>query len=330
LPAWFQTFSCGGVFFAELVIPWFIFAPRRMRLLGFWAIIVFQLLIAATGNFGFFSILMIALCCTLPDDAFWRWLLRLSPAAPRVASSVRWRAAVTVPLTIVLMAATVPISVGAFAVPISWPWPIPDLENVLSPFRVANGYGLFAVMTTVRPEIIIEGSDDGQTWKPYTFKWKPGDPNRRPEFTTPYMPRLDWQMWFAALGDTSNNPWIVLFLNRLLEGSPPVLRLLESNPFPDHPPRAVRAVLYVYRFTDFSTRRSTGAWWHRQRIGIYCQLSRPLKPRSIEAPSIASACAPGWHAGAWPASSVPRSASPLPSPSPRPRTSGLSSAPRPG
>jgi len=274
LPPWFQTFSCVVVFFAELVIPFLIFAPRRARLFAFWAIILFQLLIAATGNYGFFNILTIVLCCTLPDDAFWRWLLRRPAVVPPVISAPRWRAALTVPLAIVLLASTFPICVDAFGVPISWPAPILDLENALAPFRMANGYGLFAVMTTRRPEIIIEGSDDGQTWKSYTFKWKPGDPARRPEFTTPYMPRLDWQMWFAALGDSSNNPWIVLFLNRLLDGSPPVLHLLETNPFPDHPPRYVRAVLYEYQFTDFPTRRSTGAWWHRDLIGIYCQLSR--------------------------------------------------------
>jgi predicted DCC family thiol-disulfide oxidoreductase YuxK len=274
LPASFQTFSCGVVFFAELVIPFLIFAPRRIRLIAFWAIILFQLLIAGTGNYGFFNILTIVLCCTLPDDAFWRWLLRRPPFAPPVVSPPRWRAALTVPLAIVLLAVTVPICVDAFGVPISWPSPILDLENSLSPFRMANGYGLFAIMTTRRPEIIIEGSDDGQTWKPYTFKWKAGELTRRPEFTTPHMPRLDWQMWFAALGDAPNNPWIELFLGRLLEGSPPVLRLLENNPFPDHPPHEVRAVLYDYQFTDFPTRHATGAWWHRDLIGIYCQLSR--------------------------------------------------------
>jgi hypothetical protein len=131
-------------------------------------------------------------------------------------------------------------------------------------------------MTTQRHEIIVEGSDDAQNWKPYSFKWKPGDLNDPPEFTTPHMPRLDWQMWFAALGDANSNPWIVSFLARLQEGSDPVLRLLKTNPFPDHPPKFIRAVLYDYQMTDVATRRSTGVWWKRQPLGIYYQL--PAEP----------------------------------------------------
>jgi hypothetical protein len=139
----------------------------------------------------------------------------------------------------------------------------------LEPFRTFNRYGLFAVMTTSRPEIIIEGSNDGVAWLPYEFKYKPGDVKRRPSFVAPHQPRLDWQMWFAALGDYRHNPWLVNFCQRLLEGSGPVLRLLEHNPFPHAPPRYMRAVVYDYHFTDFATRRQTGAWWRRQERGPY-------------------------------------------------------------
>jgi hypothetical protein len=135
-------------------------------------------------------------------------------------------------------------------------------------------------MTTQRPEILIEGSDDGTTWKSYSFKWKPGDVNRAPVFATPHMPRLDWQMWFAALDGPSNSPWIAPFVDRLLEGSPAVLRLLENNPFPDHPPQFIRAVLYDYHFTTRSTHKITGAWWRRQAIGLYYQTSRRPPPDS--------------------------------------------------
>ena len=114
------------------------------------------------------------------------------------------------------------------------------------------------------------------TWLPYEFRWKPGDVRRRPRFAGPHMPRLDWQMWFAALGDYRENPWFLHLLVRLLDGSPDVLALLERNPFPDHPPRFVRAVLYEYHFTDAATRSATGAWWRRERLGLYCPvLSRP-------------------------------------------------------
>jgi hypothetical protein len=151
----------------------------------------------------------------------------------------------------------------------------------LAPFRTFNSYGLFAVMTTSRPEIIIEGSNDGVAWLPYEFKYKPGDVKRRPRFVEPHQPRLDWQMWFAALGSYRQNPWLVIFCLRLLEGSRPVLALLEANPFPHAPPRYIRAVVYEYRFTDFATRRRTGAWWRREEKGLYLP---PISLPAQEAP----------------------------------------------
>jgi hypothetical protein len=122
-------------------------------------------------------------------------------------------------------------------------------------------YGLFAVMTTTRPEITIEGSNDGQNWRPYLFKYKPNELNRRPTCCQPHMPRLDWQMWFAALGTWRRDPWIILFQQRLLEGTPQVLALLRSNPFPDSPPKFVRATVADYHFSDTATWRRTGQWW---------------------------------------------------------------------
>ncbi|PYK01112.1 MAG: hypothetical protein DME23_04870, partial [Verrucomicrobia bacterium] len=144
------------------------------------------------------------------------------------------------------------------------PRPALQLLGLASPLRTVNSYGLFAVMTTTRPEIIVEGSNDGVTWLPYEFKWKPGEVKRRPAFVAPHQPRLDWQMWFAALGDYRREPWFMNFLVRLLQGSPEVLALLQTNPFPDPPPRSVRAVLYAYRFTDVATRRASGEWWRRE------------------------------------------------------------------
>src|SRR4029453_18646467 len=121
-----------------------------------------------------------------------------------------------------------------------------------------------------RLEIIVEGSDDGVVWKAYEFRHKPGEPTRRPSQVAPHQPRLDWQMWFAALGEVRQNPWFVNLCVRLLEGSPPVLGLLERNPFPDSPPRYVRAQLFDYHFSTPSERRATGAWWVRKAIGSYC------------------------------------------------------------
>jgi hypothetical protein len=146
--------------------------------------------------------------------------------------------------------------------------------NSVAPVRIINAYGLFAVMTTSRPEIIVEGSNDGQNWLAYEFKYKPGDVTRPPGWVAPYQPRLDWQMWFAALGTCNYNPWFEIFMLRLQQGSPDVLALLGRNPFPDAPPRYVRARLYDYHFTDLAARRAGGAWWRRDLMGAYpCRFS---------------------------------------------------------
>ena len=146
------------------------------------------------------------------------------------------------------------------------------LYGFLYTFNIVNGYGLFAVMTTTRPEIIVEGSNDGITWLPYEFKYKAGDLKGKPRFNEPHQPRLDWQMWFAALGNYQNNPWFINFCVRLLEGSPSVLKLLQKNPFPDAPPRYIHAVVYLYHFTNFAEKRENGTWWKREFQGLYCPI----------------------------------------------------------
>jgi hypothetical protein len=150
------------------------------------------------------------------------------------------------------------------------PQPIRQILKIAAPFRSINNYGLFAVMTTDRPEIIVEGSDDGEIWKTYEFKYKPRPLDKRPGFVAPHQPRLDWQMWFAALGRCDRNPWFRSFMEKLLEGSPEVLKLLASNPFPEGPPKEIRAVLYDYHFTDFAMKRAYGDWWWREQKGLYC------------------------------------------------------------
>jgi hypothetical protein len=138
-----------------------------------------------------------------------------------------------------------------------------------APFDLANTYGLFAVMTTSRIEIVVEGSNDGKTWQAYDFKYKPGNVARRPPWVAHYQPRLDWQMWFAAFGNYRENPWFSNFMIRLLQGSPEATALLASNPFPNVPPRYVRAVAYDYHFTDFAAHKGAGDWWRREPKGLY-------------------------------------------------------------
>jgi hypothetical protein len=267
-PPWFQTVSAVFLFFVELVVPFLFFAPRRLRLFAFRATVLLQLLIAASGNYGFFNLLALALALLLVDDQSLprRWRRAAEAAAgPRLA----WTRAVLVPVACVALFA----SSIEFAATLDRALPLPQTvvaaARRIDALRSFNRYGLFMVMTTERPEILIEGSDDGAAWRPYEFRWKPGGVARRPRFVAPHQPRLDWQMWFAALGSPEENPWLVHFLGRLLEGSPEVEGLLAANPFPDHPPRYVRATLYDYQFTDAAERRRSGAWWRRRPLGLY-------------------------------------------------------------
>jgi hypothetical protein len=267
LPLSFHRVSCVVLFFIELVVPFLVFLPRRGKQLAFAFLVPLQILIALTGNYAFFNLLAIALCVMLVDDV----RLHRAPApSPKVAAR-RWPRGFLIPFAaIILLASTIQLALTIRRSAQGFPRAALTVIQWIEPLRSVNRYGLFAVMTTRRPEIVVEGSDDGQTWRPYEFRWKPGDVHRRPEFVAPHQPRLDWQMWFAALDSCEENPWVVSFLARLLQGEPSVLRLLRNNPFPAGPPRFVRAMLYDYHFTDRATRRVTGAWWRREALGLYC------------------------------------------------------------
>jgi len=268
LPDWVQTASTAIMFGIELGAPLLLFAPRRFRRFAFPPLMGLQALIALTGNYAFFNLLAATLCLFALEDADLpaRWRARFPP--PADARRPFWPRGVLYPLAAVIGF----VSVGEMmaTVGVSPPAPLRALRRVVAPLWSINSYGLFAVMTTIRPEIVVEGSDDGQTWKAYEFKWKPGDPSRPPAFVAPHQPRLDWQMWFAALGTCEDNPWFVQFLARLLQGSPPVLALLARNPFPDKPPRFVRAELFEYTPADLATHRREGTWWRREARGDYC------------------------------------------------------------
>jgi hypothetical protein len=277
LPVWFQKASCLVMFAVELGASFLIFAPRRLRFCGGAAIALFQILILLTGNYTFFNWLTLALGLLLLDDFA---LMKLTPSKLRRASvldsrlspldkPLRWPRTVIVPLAIVVMLIYFFQTALLFGARPVWFLPVAVVDAWLGPLRTFNSYGLFAVMTTERREIVVEGSNDGTNWLAYEFKYKPGDVNRRPAFVAPHQPRLDWQMWFAALGNSQQNPWFVNFCERLLQGLPEVLALLEKNPFRDHPPRQIRAEFYDYRFTNLAERRVSGAWWKREFIGEY-------------------------------------------------------------
>jgi predicted DCC family thiol-disulfide oxidoreductase YuxK len=273
LPLWFQKFSCFAMFAIELGAPFLIFAPRRIRFFGCTAIVFLQILILLTGNYTFFNFLTLALCLLLLDDYILRKFmpqkLNILFKTQEINSPWRWPKTIMIPLAAIVLSISVLQMVSMFGVRTNLLFPVAVADEWLQPLRAVNSYGLFAVMTTTRNEIIVEGSDDGVNWLAYEFKYKPGDVNRRPEFIEPFQPRLDWQMWFAALGNYEQNPWFWNFCERLLQGSPEVLALLEKNPFPKHPPRFVRAEFYEYHFTSAAERRASGAWWKREFVGEY-------------------------------------------------------------
>jgi hypothetical protein len=266
LPGAAHTISAAGMFAIEGLAPFLIFGTRRLRFIAAGLIAFLQVLILATGNYGFFNWLTLALCLMLLDDGVWPRVFRRRMGPPRGRA---WPAWVTKTAAFFLIPFSLVPLLGALRIPVSWLTPIPDAYDAVAPFRTVNGYGLFAVMTVHRPEIILEGSDDGTAWRAYAFRYKPGDPARKPRFVAPHMPRLDWQMWFAALEGSARRGWFLNFCRALLRGSPPVLDLMGTNPFPDHPPRFLRATLYDYRFSDADTRASTGDWWVRTRTRPY-------------------------------------------------------------
>jgi hypothetical protein len=176
-------------------------------------------------------------------------------------------------VSVVLAIVIIPLSATVFAGSLGIALPTAPLVNpvmdTVASFRSVNAYGLFAVMTTTRPEIVLEGSVDGTTWLEYEFKYKAGDLHRRPPWVAPFQPRVDWQMWFAALGRFDEERWLQNFCVRLLENEGAVLTLLERNPFQGRAPKYLRAVLYRYRYADAEAHRRDGRWWTRERVADY-------------------------------------------------------------
>jgi hypothetical protein len=268
-PPWFQAFSTVVMFAVELGSPFLLFAPRRLRIIGVFSLMTFQVLIALTGNYCFFNLLTVALCLLAVDDAVWPRLGRKIRPVPELRGRV-WSSWILVPVVVVVLSFSGPLLWNAFFPEAEWPPVLAVPYGYLERIRSLNGYGLFRVMTKTRPEIIVEGSQDGQVWQPYEFKYKVGDPQRAPPIVAPHQPRLDWQMWFAALDDIREEPWFMNFLARLLQGSPSVLRLMKANPFPGAPPRYVRARMFEYHFTNALEKRQTGGWWKREEQEPYC------------------------------------------------------------
>jgi hypothetical protein len=266
LPLWFQKLSCVVVFGVELFMPFLIFCGRWARLIAFFGITGLQLLIILTGNYCFFNLLTIGLCLTLLEDEHLAFLGM--PKKAILKGEIYYKIVTYLAAAVILIVSSGLMADSFLHLPLTKP--VVKLITWVSPLRSINNYGLFAVMTTERNEIILEGSNDGEKWLPYEFRYKPGNVNHAPRWVMPFQPRLDWQMWFAALGSWRENQWVLSLMARLLQGEPTVLHLLAADPFSGHPPRYIQATLWAYHFTDLKTKGVNGPWWRREIKGLYC------------------------------------------------------------
>jgi len=291
-PIWFHQVSLGLLFLVEVPLPLLVFAGRPGRHLFGLGSILLMLLIQATGNYGFFNLQTIVLCLPLLDPVrVESWMCRVRPdirdsLSAATSARSRWRqgvqgAAVT---GILLLSGVAGIRElvrtarpAGFSGIVGWgvtvadrgllSWGEPLLRGI-APWRTINGYGLFRVLTTRRFELAVETSDDGVQWQACAFPYQPGPVDRAPPLVAPHMPRLDWQMWFAALSPRGSEAWLAALVSGLLEGSPRVCRLMNHPEFIVKPPRQVRLVYYEYKFASPEHRAGSGAWWSRTQIGI--------------------------------------------------------------
>ena len=264
---WPHSFHAGSAAFtllAELLIAWLVFFPKWSRRIGFILTTPLQIGIILTANYAFLNYLVLFLGFLLLDD---RFLHTRPPLAARRSPSY----VAAVMLTIIFIT-----TVASFFMP-GFPTVI-----MLEPFRVANSYGLFAVMTRARYEIEFQGTANGKTWYAYPFRYKPQNVRKAPGIYAPYQPRFDWNLWFASLGSWIDNRWVLNTEVRLLQNQPAVLQLFGGNPFARKPVTAVRTVEWQYWFTNVAERRATGAWWKRELIGQYAPAAKRMPDGSIQ------------------------------------------------
>ncbi|WP_263365947.1 lipase maturation factor family protein [Edaphobacter bradus] len=289
LPHWFHIATAAATLVMELVLVWLAFLPRPWRIVCFFIVTAWQVGVIATANYAFLNYLVLALAVLLLDDAFLQrfflWCRRTG--LNHNARVAREEPTLTVEEGKTRTKSNLPASLRSaiFAVVLTWifyativplvkmfwrdaPFPAKPVA-VLEPFRIANEYGLFAVMTPHRYEIEFQGSNDGEHWVAYPFRYKPQTLNERPRIYAPYQPRFDWNLWFASLGSWQQNLIVPQTEELLLENDHAVLELFAGNPFPDAPPRLVRAVLWQYWFSTLEQKHIEGEWWHRQFLGAY-------------------------------------------------------------
>jgi hypothetical protein len=306
LPHGFHAFAAGATLVLELGLVWMLFLPRRWRLLCFFIVTPWELGVILTANYTFLNYLVLVLGFLLLDDRFcarllpekWSPALSLAPKDPAdvPADSPNSRGQRTqskfhiakftfgaVVLSWVFYVATVQM-LSMFS---TIPFPTSPVV-ALEPFRIANRYGLFGVMTRGRYEIEFQGSDDGENWTAYPFRFKPQDVMKAPPIYAPYQSRFDWNLWFASLGTWREYPIVPATEVSLLANDADVLSLFAGNPFANHPPKQVRAVLWQYWFTTLAEKRQTGRWWRREYVGLYAptiELGTDGRIHAVEVPA---------------------------------------------
>ena len=291
LPHWFHAFAVFYTLAAELVLVWMLFLPRRFRILCFCIVTPFEISIILTANYTFLNYLVLLLGILLLDDRLIEWVLpgqlreRILGKTLVVSAEANpqaevhedrravWRRRLA-PLRMAIAGTCLGLVFYVATAQLIWMFvpgaPLPESPvRALEPLRIANRYGLFAMMTHARYEIEFQGSRDGKTWAAYPFRYKPQDTDKAPGIYAPYQPRFEWNLWFASLGSWRDSRFVVWTEERLLQNDADVLALFARNPFADSPPREVRAVIYQYWFTDMKTKRETGNWWRRELLGDY-------------------------------------------------------------
>ncbi|MGB7585003.1 MAG: lipase maturation factor family protein [Terriglobales bacterium] len=319
LPHWVHAASVFATLALELGLVWMFLLPRRWRVVCFFIVTPWQMMVILTANYTFLNYLVLVLGVLLLDDGFCKWVMQLAskgrfgPLNSRfLDSSSPLRSSGSLGMTgsqnphksfrstykaikLSLSSAILLWMFYATSVEMLWMFwrtiPLPSQPIVaLEPFRIANQYGLFAVMTRGRYEIEFQGSNDGQNWVAYPFGYKPQAVDQPPGIYAPYQPRFDWNLWFASLGSWRDYPIVLNTEVRLLSGDKDVLALFAGNPFPQAPPREIRAVLWQYWFTTRAEKQLTGAWWRREMLGLYAPtLEREANGKigAIEMPTVA-------------------------------------------
>jgi hypothetical protein len=281
LPHWFHASTVYATLAMELGVVWMFLLPRRWRIVCFFIVTPWEIGVILTANYTFLNYLVLALGVLLLDDDFlrrfvsgrWRDELALSGMSPLATQYQSWRtrlrpawgtlgAIVAAVMLSWIFYATTAEMLGNYRLPLA-----PAIA--LEPFRIANRYGLFAVMTRGRYEIEFQGSADGENWRPYHFRYKPQELNQPPRIYAPYQPRFDWNLWFASLGSWREYPIVPNTEVLLLSNDKDVLELFADDPFPQAPPHEIRALIWQYWFTSMQEKRTTGNWWKRQLIGRY-------------------------------------------------------------